>query len=260
MRNILLSLLSILIFIQVNAQTTIDTAVNFSAKDINGQTHILYDLLNNGKLVVIDFFSTSCGPCGTYAPHIQESYAHFGMNSGNVYFLGISWGDDNQGVHIFDSTYGIGYPSVSGTQGSGNQINIAYNVLSFPTVILILPDKSIKEKHIWPPTTAKIDSVLIANGGITTSVSSEFTASFIQGIWPNPVSEKAHLSLTLSKATLVQSEIIDMTGRIVLSGSEYIASGSQLMEFDLSHLPKGLYVVKLKTGKNKVESRRLIKK
>ena len=40
------------------AQTTLDTALNFSVKDTYGVTRDLFNILNDGKIVVIDFFST----------------------------------------------------------------------------------------------------------------------------------------------------------------------------------------------------------
>ncbi|MBE0642348.1 MAG: redoxin domain-containing protein, partial [Bacteroidales bacterium] len=213
MRRILSLAILATILWPLRAQTTIDTAVNFSAKDVSGYTHKLFEILDSGKMVVIDFFSTSCGPCGTYAPQIQDSYENFGQNSGNVYFLGISWGDDNQGVHLFDSTYGITYPGVSGTQGSGNQINIAYNILSYPTVILILPNKLIKEKHIWPPTTAKIDSILLANGGITTGMSRRQTGITDIQIWPNPFTDRLNIGVNHQEASKVVLRITDLSGK-----------------------------------------------
>jgi thiol-disulfide isomerase/thioredoxin len=226
----------------LGAQTTIDTAVNFSAKDINGYTHKLFDILDSGKMVMIDFFSTSCGPCGTYAPHIQDSYENFGQNGGNVHFLGISWGDDNQGVFQFDSTYGITYPSVSGTQGSGNQINIAYNILSYPTVILILPNRVIREKHIWPPTTAKIDSILLANGGITTGIIKEKNVNADLRIWPNPFTDKLNIEVNQQEATNVALRITDLSGKTLYESYRNLGQGISTISLDHPDFLPGLYI------------------
>ena len=40
------------------AQTTLDTALNFSVKDTYGITFNLFDVLDEQMIVVIDFFST----------------------------------------------------------------------------------------------------------------------------------------------------------------------------------------------------------
>lgn len=41
------------------AQTSLDTAQNFTVKDIYGNTFKLFDILDDGKIVVIDFFATT---------------------------------------------------------------------------------------------------------------------------------------------------------------------------------------------------------
>jgi hypothetical protein len=58
MRTVLLSILSI-VFFGANGQTLLDTAVNFSVKDVNGNPIELFSYLDDGKIVVIDFFASS---------------------------------------------------------------------------------------------------------------------------------------------------------------------------------------------------------
>ncbi|NTW25246.1 MAG: hypothetical protein HGA37_11130 [Lentimicrobium sp.] len=41
------------------------------------------------------------------------------------------------------------YPSVNGLQGGGNNVVDAYQVLSYPTVILIAHYRTILNNHIW---------------------------------------------------------------------------------------------------------------
>ena len=155
-----------LAFLNLQAQTSLDTATNFTVKDVNGMTYHLNDILLQKKIVVLDFFTTTCGPCITYAPLISESYNHFGCNGENVVFLGINWGGDNAGVRNFGQTYGVEYPEVSGAEGNGNHVVEEYGVGSFPTVIMILPNWYIAEKYIWPPTTEHIDSIIASYGGV----------------------------------------------------------------------------------------------
>lgn len=255
MRKTIPVILLLLLPFTARTQTTLDTAVNFSVKDITGYTHKLYNILDSGYMVVIDFFSTSCGPCATYAPAIQASYQNFGMNTGNVYFLGIAWGDDNQGVHSFDSTYGITYPSVSGMQGNGNQVVLDYNILSYPTVILIMPDRSIREKHIWPPTTARIDSILIANGAITTGSCPPdclLDEAALQ-IWPNPARELLQVRYTLNARSTVHLSLIDMQGRVYSMARDRIQeAGTWEQHMDVGHFPPGLYLLQVQQGAQRI--------
>ncbi len=57
-RTSLAGLLSFFLMTAVG-QTTLDTALNFSVKDTYGNTLNLYDILDDGRIVVIDFFSTA---------------------------------------------------------------------------------------------------------------------------------------------------------------------------------------------------------
>ncbi len=59
MKKILLISLLFIASLSMNAQTTLDTAVNFIVKDTYGNNIELFDILNQGKIVVIDFFSTA---------------------------------------------------------------------------------------------------------------------------------------------------------------------------------------------------------
>lgn len=164
-KNLFILLVTIISYNRSYAQVPFDTAVDFTAKDYNSVLHRLYDYLNADKIVVIDFFTTSCGPCQTYASEINSAYVYFGCNQGNVIVLGINWGNDNAGVREFDSLWGATYPSISGLQGGGNRVVGIYEVMSYPTVIVIKPDRIISSKHIWPPTfDSLVDHVQTAGG------------------------------------------------------------------------------------------------
>ena len=164
MRTAILSLL--LVFaLSVKAQVAIDTALDFTVKDVHGGQHHLYNYLDAGNYVIIDFFTTNCGPCQTYASEVSASYEYFGCNGSNVVYMGINWGSDNTGVMLFDSLWGAHYPAVSGLQGGGNNVVESYQVQSYPTVILIAPDRSILNNHIWPPLRDTINANVLEAGG-----------------------------------------------------------------------------------------------
>lgn len=148
------------------AQVGIDTAADFTVKDIEGNLHHLYDYLEDDKLVVIDFFTTNCGPCQTYASQVSASYDYFGCNAGNVVYLGINWGSENQQVQDFGELWGALYPSISGIQGGGNGVVDLYQVISYPTVILIAPDRSIVHNYIWPPQQDTLNARVTEAGGL----------------------------------------------------------------------------------------------
>lgn len=166
MKRFYTSLFFVFIFISSQAQVQIDTATDFSVKDLESNTHHLYEYLDAGKYVVIDFFTTSCGSCQTFAPLISSSYEYFGCNYSNVIFLGINWGSENYDVAAFNNQWGAIYPSVSGLNGGGNSVVEAYEVLSFPSVIIIAPDRTIVNNYIWPPSLEGLNDAVLSAGGI----------------------------------------------------------------------------------------------
>jgi thiol-disulfide isomerase/thioredoxin len=262
MKKLTLSFLSVLWLLSatsVQSQTTLDTAVNFHVKTIDGDPIWLFDLLDiDNKIVVIDFFSVSCGPCQDYAPEFQASYEDFGENSSNVYYMGINWGADNDAVRDFDSTYNLTYPTVSGTQGGGNGVFIDYNILSYPTVIVIVPeDHLIKNKEIVPPVRDSINNAVLAAGGIMVGID-ENNRNNNLSVYPNPARNSTRVTLNLNKRSEIEISVIDLTGkeRIKIKPGTY-PKGKVTLPVDLHTLANGLYFLRIKYN-NSFLTRQLI--
>lgn len=253
MRNTIILFL-LLLTGSAQSQVAIDSALAFSVKDVDGVQHHLYEYLDAGNLVVIDFFTTNCGPCQTYASEISASYEYFGCNSGNVIFLGMNWGSDNQAVRVFDSIWGAEYPSVSGLQGGGNNVVDAYQVLSYPTVILIAPDRTILNNHIWPPATDSINALVIAAGGIpqscTVGVNSPVIAS-VATLQAIPAGRgSVQLKYIHPANPDMQLQLFTSDGRMLISRK---VSGSEASLY-FSQLNPGIYIARIISTGNSIAS------
>jgi thiol-disulfide isomerase/thioredoxin len=255
-------LLAFLFLVKIAAaQVPIDTAINFSVKDIDGTKIELFSILDEGKLVVIDFFSTSCGPCGIYAPEVQASYEDFGENNGNVFFMSICWGDDNAGVAYFDSIHGLTHPSVSGSQGGGNVVHNDYQVISTPTVILINPEREIVEQYIWEPTQTNLNAAITAHGGSMVGIEDDivkFEDNLL--IYPNPGHGLVNIKAEVSGSALLHIEVYNLLGiKVHQSDPVSFTTGSHIIQSDLSGLPEGTYFVRLlKNGQHQNLSRLIL--
>jgi thiol-disulfide isomerase/thioredoxin len=246
----------------LSAQTMLDTAANFTVKDVYGNTIELFDILNEGKLVVIDFFSTACGTCQQFAPDMQMAYEEFGCNNSNVFFMGIDKGNDNVAVMEFDSIYGIHYPSVSGMEGGGNQVHLLYEIQATPTIVVIQPDAYIVTPQIYPPTfNSIVDSVSNA-GGIPqiclTSVS-DLRKEKMLTISPNPARGFANIQLNLDSDKNLDIKIFNLTGQVVYQtqNTNYPA-GHHNVNVDLTSEPEGFYFVQVLEKNNIVSTQKLI--
>jgi thiol-disulfide isomerase/thioredoxin len=260
MRKNLLFFLILIIALSVKSQTVLTEAIDFHTKTIDGQTILLFPLLDEeSKIVVIDFFSTSCGPCQEFAPDFQMSYENFGSNQGNVFFMGINWGNDNEGVHEFDSIHGLTYPTVSGTQGGGNIVFNDWTILSYPSVVVIKPDHTISNQYVWEPTTENINAAVLEAGGILVGENEKIANHADLHIFPSPAKNIATLSVSIETAENYNIELINLSGQIVFSlRNQYLNVGNNNIKLDVSNNTSGIYFVRLVSENGNLISEKLL--
>ncbi|MBO6026130.1 MAG: redoxin domain-containing protein [Bacteroidales bacterium] len=154
MKKLLLFVIALTLGWGLKAQCPLTNAVDFTATDCHGTEVHLFDLLDAGQYVLIDFFFTTCNPCQQATPKIRDSYTAFGCNMYDVFYMEISDRDSDAACINWVNNYGIEYPTISGEAG-GNVICNQYQIGAFPTVILIAPDHSILINDLWPISNAQ---------------------------------------------------------------------------------------------------------
>ena len=154
MKKLLLIAIALTLGLGLKAQCPYTTATDFTATDIHGTVVHLFDILDGGQYVLIDFFFTTCGPCQQATPKIRDSYTAMGCNIYDVFYMEIATGDSDQNCINWVNNYGIEYPTISGV-GGGTAICNQYGISQYPTVILIAPDRSIVIQDLWPISNAQ---------------------------------------------------------------------------------------------------------
>lgn len=249
-RSYFLFYLFMLVFAFAKAQTPLTTAVNFEVKTIKGDMIELFPLLNQNKIVVLDFFSTSCGPCQTFAYDFQRSYENFGSNTGNVFFLGINFNGTNADVIYFDSVFNITLPSASGLDGGGNLVFEKFFIAAYPTVVVIRPDRTIASAYIWEPTTANINQAVINAGGVWVGENEWRENGSEVKVFPNPAAHRANVSFRLLEPSAVDVRIKCLAGKTLLTPVRRLKmeQGKQNIEIDVKSLKSGIYIAEITIG------------
>lgn len=263
-------LLSIFTFsaLALQAQTSLTTAVDFTAKDIDGNTFNLFDKLDEGKFVFLDFMFTTCGPCQGAAPKLHEAFITYGANAPTapMYFVSINRDDDNATMHSWETTYmsatGPTYPlGISGTQGSataGQQtFHNLYGINAFPTMILIAPNRQIVEQDIWPISTAASFDPFFQSHGIYPGVAG--VTGVVENnsikIFPSPAKESINLQVTGDKLNGVR--LIDVLGNVVMSQS--FDNSNQVKTLNVSNLNAGVYFAEVRINNTELVIKKFVK-
>ncbi len=194
---------------------------------------------------------------------MQATYEEFGCNEGDVFVIGIDKGNSTQNVIYFDSVYGVTYPNVSGNDGGGNPVHLAYDIQGTPTVVIIAPTHEVLVKQILPPDyESLVDSLLEvgANQQPCFTAVDETKKEDILRIGPNPVKNIANLNLSFPTGKSVEVKIYNLTGQQVLDiGASYYFPGKHRIKVDLTAEPEGLYFVQVIEDNQVLTTRKLIK-
>ncbi len=147
-------------------QTNLTEAVDFTVTDCHGQTYNLFEILDRGQAVFIDFFFNSCGGCQVISPYITGSYAPMGCNMHDVFYIEISYIDSDAVCQQWANQYGVEFPTV-GKDGGGDEVFDLYGIQACPTLVLIMPDRSIPIQglmQLYPFSVQDVINAMQQNG------------------------------------------------------------------------------------------------
>jgi len=125
-------------------------APDFSLKDIDGDVTKLSDF--EGKVVLVDFWATWCGPCVKAMPHLQTLFEIYKDDA--VIVLGInSWEREKDKVKPFLKEHKITYRILL---DSNNDVISKYGVMGIPTFFVIDKKSIIRYSYTGMPPNRQI--------------------------------------------------------------------------------------------------------
>jgi thiol-disulfide isomerase/thioredoxin len=110
-----------------------------------------------GKVVIVNFWATWCGPCKMEIPDMVKLYSQY-KDKGLV-IVGISVDDSAEQLQAFMREYKMNYPVVQMRQEVEDAWGPFYG---YPTSFIVGRDGSICTKHIGPATHDQFESEIKA--------------------------------------------------------------------------------------------------
>jgi thiol-disulfide isomerase/thioredoxin len=131
--------------------------LNFTLKDVQGRNIRLADY--KGKVILLDFWATWCGPCKVEIPWFVEFQQKYGAQGLQV--IGVSVDDTVEKLRPYVKEYKMNYPVLQGLHH--DDIQDAYGPLwGIPVTTIISRDARICAKHSGISSKEKFENAIKA--------------------------------------------------------------------------------------------------
>jgi cytochrome c biogenesis protein CcmG/thiol:disulfide interchange protein DsbE len=145
--------------LSVNEQPGFVTSTVLRAPDFSVATLDNGPLLDNealrGKIVMVDFWSSWCGPCKLEAANLASVYTEY--EDQPVEFLGVAIWDESGDVIRHIQNYDVTYPNAIDDRG---RIAVDFGVRGIPEKFFLDAEGNVVHKFVGPITKEQLRAIL----------------------------------------------------------------------------------------------------
>lgn len=157
MRSYIIS--SVLFFASLTLSA--QTAADFTITDIDGNSRNLYSELDNGKIVVLKFFTNWCSVCNNTAAQVVSMYNGYVSNNDPVVFWALDRDQNETNVQatIYRDNHSIPFPVIGEAHPIAQQFGVVYQ----PEYYIIRPDRSYVKRTNYSTMNTAVDEAIASN-------------------------------------------------------------------------------------------------
>lgn len=243
-------LYTILAALMIGLISLAQQAPDFTLTDVKGNSYNLYQQLNQGKTVVLDFFGVQCGTCQTDLGYLENIWQNYGGLSGNVVIWGLeSLGYSTSEVDAFVTGAGASFPRF-GLAGN-TELLTAYQVTATPTYIVICSN------GLYKPVSVEnipnyLDACISLGASAIPVLSDKLTGlQFVQN--------QINITYESAQNGELTFELYDVLGNKLSSRKVIASNGYHSLSMGTSSLRPGFYIIRMMRGKELIMAKRMMK-